>query len=233
MSQQIEAQKGQAGREGIPGAVAGAGLPPKPGRAEPPEGRNAVQESIRYRRRAQEAERRAEALEAEVQELREGQIESIASLEAELAAARTEAGAVRSRLDAVERDRTLEREFVKAGCVDIETALALAHQRLASQEGAAGADGRPAAVGDPVPFVRELLEEKPHLRAAAAGSPALPHPAEGLPPKTAGARTASAGGPRRALERLAQQARDGGTKDLMAYMRARRGHVHSNAETLS
>ena len=232
MSQQMEAQKGQAGREGIPGA-AGAGMPPKPGRAEPPDGRNAVQESIRYRRRAQEAERRAEALEAEVQELREGQTERLTALETDLAAARTEAGALRSQLDAIERDRKLEREFVKAGCADIETALALAHQRLASEEGAAGADGRPTAIEDPAAFVHGLLEEKPHLRTASAGGPPLPLAAEGLPPKTAGARTASAGGPRRALERLAQQARDGSSKDLRAYMRARRGHVQSHANAMS
>jgi hypothetical protein len=228
----MEAQKGQAGREGMPGAVSGTGLPPKPSRAEPPEGRNAVQESIRYRRRAQEAERRAEALETEVQELREGQTERITALETELTAARTETGVLRSQLDAVERDRKLEREFVIAGCADIETALALAHQRLASQEGAAGADGRAPAIEDPALFVRELLEEKPHLRTASAGNPPLPHAAEGLPPKTAGARTASAGGPRRALERLAQQARDGSSKDLMAYMRARRGHVQSHTDTM-
>ena len=97
--------------------------------------------------------------------------------------------------------------------------------QAAAQAEAAGAEGRPPAIEDTAAFVRSLLEEKPHLRGASAGSPTFPRTAEGLPPKTAGAGTASVGAPRRAMERLAEQARGGGAKDLMAYMRARRGQA--------
>lgn len=84
-----------------------------------------IQESIKYRRRAQEAERRAGNLEAEVQNLGRAGEQRMATLEAELAQARANADDFRGRLEKAERDRCLERELVKAGCTDAETALAL------------------------------------------------------------------------------------------------------------
>jgi len=176
-----------------------------------------VQESIKYRRRAQEAERRAETLEAEIQGLRQGQDDRAAALEADLAQARADADALRGRLEGVERDRQLERELTRAGCTDAETALALAQQRLAG--------GLPPE--DLATFARGLLEEKPHLRGAPAAAPAArpdaARPPRGLPPRTAAARADGASAPHRAAERLAEQARQTGSAgDLMAYMRARR-----------
>jgi hypothetical protein len=165
-----------------------------------------VQESIRYRRRAQEAERRAESLESEIQSLREGQDGRAVALETDLAQARTEAETLRLRLSSTERDRRMEREFARAGCADPETALALARERLSGAE-------EPA---DLPAFVRGLLEEKPHLRAAGA-APSAPS----LPPRSTSPKPASP--PVRTLDRLAERARTSGNPlDLMAYMKARR-----------
>ena len=196
------------------------GQVPPPGRDEAPtttgmrqEPQTLIQESIKYRRRAQDAERRAAALEAEIQALRQAQDERAASLETKLAEAAAEADTLRRRFDSLERDRQLERELLRAGCADTETALALAHQRLASSD----------APGDLATFAKGLLEEKPHLRAKAP-APLPAGPSRALPPPTAAVKPAAANEPRRAATRLAEQAREtGNAGDLMAYMRARRG----------
>jgi len=170
-----------------------------------------IRESIKYRRRAQDAEHRAEALDAEIDGLRQAQHDREAALQAELDQARAEAEALGARLANIERDRCLERELVRAGCVDAETALALARERLA--------DGEPPE--DPAAFAKTLLEEKPHLRGAASTGPS-PAPSS-LPPPTAGAKPAGDHTPRRAAQHLAERARQtGSATDVMAYMRARR-----------
>jgi hypothetical protein len=172
-----------------------------------------VQESIKYRRRAQEAERRAEALETEIQSLRQGETDRVADLERELTQARTEAESLRGRIEIVEQDRRLERELLRAGCADAETALALAHERLKSA----------APANDLAAFAKSLLDEKPHLRGGTvgAGSSSGQSPPS-LPPRTAAAKPA--GTPARTADRLAEQARStGSAADLLAYMKARRG----------
>ncbi len=183
------------------------------GAQQAPQSETLVRESIKYRRRAQEAERRAEALEAEVNDLRRERDEHAARLEEELVAARAEMQAFEARLVAIDRDRRLERELVQAGCVDMETAMALAGQRLSGQE----------PLNDQEAFVKRLLDEKPHLRGESshAGVSAL---AQGLPPRTTGVKPAGGNAHRRGLDRMADQARrTGHPKDVMAYMRARRG----------
>jgi len=181
------------------------------GRQEP---QAVIRESAKYRRRAQEAERRAEALEAELEAMRRDREEESSRLGADLTAARSEAEDLRGRVEAIERDRRLEREFLSAGCADVEAAVALARHRLAGQE----------PPEDLKTFARALLAEKPHLRgesAAAAGAAA-----RGLGPCTTGVKPAGASGQRRVLDRLADQARQtGNAKDVMTYMRARRGGV--------
>jgi hypothetical protein len=181
------------------------------GRQEP---QAVIRESAKYRRRAQEAERRAEALEAELEAMRGEREEESSRLGADLTAARSEAEDLRGRVEAIERDRRLEREFLSAGCADVEAAVALARHRLAGQE----------PPEDLKTFARALLDEKPHLRgepAVAAGAAA-----RGLGPCTTGVKPAGASGQRRVLDRLADQARQtGNAKDVMTYMRARRGGV--------
>jgi len=201
MSTEAPAQKGQPRPAGRQADAAGE-------RQEP---QTLIRESIKYRRRAQEAERRAEALEAEIDGLRQAQQDREAALQAELDQARAEADARGARLADLERDRNLERELVRAGCADPETALALARQRLNG--------GEPPE--DPAAFAKALLQEKPHLR---VGSSAAPSPvSSSLPPPTAGAKPAGDHAPRRTAQRLAERAREtGSTADVMAYMRARR-----------
>ncbi|MGB2965845.1 MAG: hypothetical protein WBD14_00360, partial [Phycisphaerae bacterium] len=74
-----------------------------------------VRESAKYRRRAQEAERRAEAMEAELEELRRERDAAGAGHAEQLAAAQREAQDLQGRLAAVERDRGLEQAFLAAG----------------------------------------------------------------------------------------------------------------------
>ena len=181
------------------------------GRQEP---QAVIQESAKYRRRAQEAERRAEALEAELEAMRGEREEESSRLGADLTAARSEADSLRGRVEVIEHDRRLEREFLAAGCADVEAAVALARHRLAGQE----------PPEDLKTFARALLDEKPHLRGepvVAAGAAA-----RGLGPCTTGVKPAGASGQRRVLDRLADQARQtGNAKDVMTYMRARRGGI--------
>jgi len=180
------------------------------GRQEP---QAVIRESAKYRRRAQEAERRAEALEAELEAMRREREEESSRLGADLTAARSEADSLRGRVEAIERDRRLEREFLAAGCADVEAAVALARHRLAGQE----------PPEDLKTFARALLAEKPHLRGEPATAGAA---ARGLGPCTTGVKPAGASGQRRVLDRLADQARQtGNAKDVMTYMRARRGGI--------
>ena len=181
------------------------------GRQEP---QAVIRESAKYRRRAQEAERRAEALEAELEAMRGEREEESSRLGADLTAARGEADSLRGRVEAIEHDRRLEREFLAAGCADVEAAVALARHRRAG----------PEPPEDRKTVARALLAEKPHLRgepAAAAGAAA-----RGLGPCTTGVKPAGTSGQRRVLDRLADQARQtGNAKDVMTYMRARRGGI--------
>jgi len=172
-----------------------------------------IQESIKYRRRAQDAERRAEALEAELADLRGDRDCQNADLQALADQARAEAESLRARLSELERDRALERELTRAGAVDTETALALARQRLAGAE----------TPDDLAAFAKALVDEKPHLATAPARQPANRPTA--LPARTAGAKPAQ-DAPGRAADRLADRARQSGrASDVLAYMRARRGVV--------
>ncbi len=176
-----------------------------------------IQESIKYRRRAQDAERRLEAVEAELADLRRSRDQHAAALQAQLDQTQAEAEALRRRLADLERDRLLERELLRAGAADAETALALARERLAQ--------GEPPE--DLAAFAKALLDEKPHLRAgpnpATGPVPGRATPPPVLPPATAGAKP-PAEGPQRTVRRLADQARQSGRPaDLLAYMRARRG----------
>jgi len=199
-------------------ASAQTGPTPPDAPGQPPEAPGArqqphalIQESIKYRRRAQEAERRLETLEAEINDLRDGRDQHAAALQARLDQAQAETETLRGRLAEQQRDQDLERALARAGAADTETALALARDRLTGQE----------TPEDLAAFAKGLLEEKPHLRGVSA--PPADRPAT-LPSMTAGARPASDDGPRRAAQRLADRARETGRHgDVLAYMRARRG----------
>jgi len=214
MSTDVRPTTGQAPADGCDEAPAatGARAADKSAFRESPQ--TLIQESIKYRRRAQEAERRAEALEAEIEELRQARDERASAIDADLAQAKAETEALRLRLETVEHDRHLEHELVRAGCADTETALALSRERLG---------GNPPPE-DLAAFARSLLEEKPHLRGETGNIPAHgSRGSRGLPPRTAAVKPAGDSAPRRATERLATEARrTGNPRDLMAYMRVRR-----------
>ncbi|HUU09061.1 MAG TPA: hypothetical protein VM431_00805 [Phycisphaerae bacterium] len=201
MSTDAQTQMGPSQPSGFDADAAGV-------RQEP---QTLIRESIKYRRRAQDAERRAEGLDAEISNLRRLDEERAAALETELGQVQGEAEALRAQVADIQRDRNLERALAKAGCADTETALALARQRLTQGD----------LPEDLAAFAKALLEEKPCLRGTASARPAAVAPP--LPPRTSGAKPAGENAPGRAAQRLAERARQTGSPgDVMAYMRVRR-----------
>jgi len=166
-----------------------------------------VRESIKYRRRAQEAERRCAVLEAELEKLRASTVNEGELLQATLDDARRQIDALQDKLSELERDRDLERALVRAGAVDIETASAVAKQRLQT------AAEPPKDLNE---FAQNLLDEKASLRA---------EPKTAFSPLGTSTQSAKASGDSRAsvLKKLAETAtRTGRTQDILSYMRLRR-----------
>lgn len=195
-----------------------------------------VRESTRYRRRAQEAERRAEQLQEELAAISASGHERLAALESQLADAQRQHEAAMANLAAAQFERGLERELLARGARDVELALLAARRRL-SDTGGTEDDADPAALAE------EVLRDKPLLRgevtpagnagsagsaggragaagiAGNAGAGAVPELGRGSRPSRGSAAERS---PTRA-NRLASQARTSGSRsDLVAYMRARR-----------
>jgi len=166
-----------------------------------------VRESIRYRRRAQEAEQRCEDLQAQLDELQRSRQTDVGGLEEQLAAERRNREQLEQRLSASDTDRRLQHELIRAGARDPETALLVARQRLAE------ADDAEVDLAD---LARTVLGEKPYLKQPER---------EEVPPigrSAQGERPAGSGGRARA-EKLAHAARSSGRPaDLAEYMRARR-----------
>ncbi len=98
-----------------------------------------VSESIRYRKRAQSAEKKIE------------------SLTEQLAEAKTEAKKTAEQLDSIRVEHKLVRELAAAGAVDLETAVLIAKARM---------EGETEADIDSV--VRQLKKEKQYLFASAS-----------------------------------------------------------------
>jgi len=103
-----------------------------------------VTESIRYRKRAQSAERQLE------------------SLSEELAEVRSQAAEMSRRLEQFQTERTLMQKLAAAGVVDLEAAVLLAKERLA--------EGRAADVDA---CVQQLRKEKRYLFDEASEAGAL------------------------------------------------------------
>jgi len=166
-----------------------------------------VRESIRYRRRAQEAERRCAALESEIEELRQSHAAQAGSLEDGLASERRERESLEHRLEQLQAERRLERELIRAGARDPETAMLVARERLAT---AGDADV------DVEKLARDLLDEKPYLKAEHR---------EEVPPLGRASQPARPSQKDRKgrTERLASAAKASGRRtDIVEYMRARR-----------
>ena len=102
-----------------------------------------VTEAIRYRRRAQQAEKQL----AEAQE--------------ELSQQRQHAEGLSEQLSAIKRQAALREALAEAGAVDMEAAMLLAQARLAEDN-----DAEPTAV------IEQLRTDKAYLFAASQGTPA-------------------------------------------------------------
>ncbi len=160
-----------------------------------------VSESIKYRRRAQQAEGAAAKLQQELEDLR-GELQQRDEQLAQADAMRDEAS---GRLQALENERQAERLLLASGATDTETALVLLGRRL-DLSGEFEPDELHRAV-------EQLLVDKPSLCGRAVGA---------LPSATASA-SAQAGGPAMQLTQAAQRAsKTGDRRDVAEYLRLRR-----------
>ena len=160
-----------------------------------------VAESIKYRRRAQQAEQQLQQFEQQLKELR-SQLERHSE---ELASAEAQRDEANHRLLSTENRFTAERLLLQAGVNDLETAaLLLAHRVDLNDE----LDSQTLQKQ-----VEQLLVDKPFLQARLSAA---------LPPRTASARP-----PKTSLmaqlTRAAQQAAGSGNRrDVAEYLRLRR-----------
>jgi len=159
-----------------------------------------VGESIKYRRRAQQAENKAQQLEQELNDLK-SQVER---RNAELAVAEAQRDEARLQVATVENQRLAERMFIEAGVVDLEAASLLLSKRVDLSE---HLDGETLARS-----VEQLLLDKPFL--ARRASP--------LPPATASARPERPGTFAQLAQAADRAARTGDRHDVAEYLRLRR-----------
>jgi DNA repair exonuclease SbcCD ATPase subunit len=159
-----------------------------------------VAESIKYRRRAQQAEGRLAQVEQQLEDLQTqlaASQEQLAGLESQRQQAQQQAQATENRLAA-------ERMLSRAGVVDLETASLLLGKRVNLDQ---TADTQVLTQ-----HIEQLLQDKPYLKAT---PPALP-------PKTASAKPAQSG-MSAMLGQMAQRAiRSGDRRDVADYLRLRR-----------
>lgn len=158
-----------------------------------------VAESIKHRRRAQQAEKRAEQLE---QQLRDSQTQIESHLE-RLATAEAQRDELTERLAGVQQRHRIERMLIECGAVDVEAACL-----LLDKQGGLGPDADEPAVQA---AVEKLLTDRPHLCGRGA---ALPEP-------TATGRARPAVGAK-LVEAAQQAARSGDRRDIAKYLRLRR-----------
>lgn len=206
MSEQVTEQTQEAPSPAI------AGASPHPSAAQAVEGsadRDApegpgklvpVNEAIKYRRRAQQAESRLQQVEQQLNDVRtqfEERLEQLATADA----ARDE---MQHQLEAVRARASAEGALYGAGVVDIEAASALLEKRLSFDD---ELDAERLAQA-----VDQLLQDKPFLLA----------PAVALPDKTASARPREAGMGARLARAASQAVSSGSRRDVADYLRLRR-----------
>jgi len=160
-----------------------------------------VGESIKYRRRAQQAEARIQQLEQQLKDVQS----QVGRHSEELAAAESQRDEAKVQLTATENRLGAERLLNAVGVADVETAVLLLSKRLDFAEEI-----------DAETFSRQieqLLLDKPFLRSGAEAA---------LPPKTASARPAQTSVAAQ-LSRAAQRAvQSGNRRDIAEYLRLRR-----------
>lgn len=160
-----------------------------------------VNEAIKYRRRAQQAESSLQQFE---QRLKATQTQLDERLE-QLASAESQRDELRHQIDTMQMRSSAERLLHSAGVADIETAMALLDNR--------GAFSEDLDAGQVQQAVDQVLQDKPILTTS---SPALPG-------KTASHRLDGFGSEARLARSAAQAARSGNRRDVAEYLRLRRG----------
>ena len=163
-----------------------------------------VGESIRYRRRAQQAERRAQEVE---QQLKDTQSQ-LAQQAEELASAEAQRDETRQCLAESENRRAAERSLSAAGVTDLETASLLLSKRVDLSEGL-----------DPEEMerqVEQLLIDKPLLHGGSTESAAT------MPAKTASVRPSRTSATARLAGAAERAIRTGNRRDVAEYLRLRR-----------
>jgi len=159
-----------------------------------------VQEAIRYRRRAQQAEAKLQQLE---QRLKDLQTELHDRLE-QLGTADAQRDELQHQLETERARRSAEQSLHAAGVTDIETAMTLLEKRANFSD---DPDGEKLQRE-----VQRLLQDKPFLLA----------PLPALPDKTASSRLRHAPTSARLAEAATQAARTGNRQDVAEYLRLRR-----------
>ena len=160
-----------------------------------------VTEAIKYRRRAQQAESRAQQLEQQL----EGAHADMDRHNEDLAQAEALRDEAVTQLTVTENRLGAERIFNAAGVIDYETASMLLSKRLDFAE---ELDAEKLSAG-----VEQLLLDKPFLSAAGAAA---------LPPTSASARMPNASSAGQLAAAAQQAAQSGDRKDVAAYLRLRR-----------
>lgn len=160
-----------------------------------------VGESIKYRRRAQQAEQRLQQVEQQLAQL-QSQLEGRGE---ELASAESQRDEIQSRLHAAENRRLAEKLLMDAGVADLETGYAL----LSGKVDLAGEVDAESLASQ----VEQLLIDKPFLSAAAMAP---------LPPRTAAPRTGREGLMAQVAKAAQRAAGTGSRRDIAEYLRLRR-----------
>jgi len=159
-----------------------------------------VSESIKYRRRAQQAEARHLELTGQLGELQE----QAAQAREQLGAAEAQRDEARSALTVLENRLVVERLMSQAGVVDIEAAGLLLSRRVDL--------GQELEAPQLARQVEQLLIDKPFLRAAPRG----------LPGPTASARAQAGGGIAQLTHAAERAILSGDRRDVAEYLRLRR-----------
>jgi TolA-binding protein len=159
-----------------------------------------VAESIKYRRRAQQAEERLQQVEQQLKDLQQQvdkRTEEIGQAEAQRDEARQQITEMHNRLAA-------QRLMGQAGVIDLDAACTLLQGWMDLGD---EMDAEAIARG-----VEGLLLDKPFLRAATPP----------LPPATASARPSAPAGAAQLAQAADRAARSGGRRDIANYLRLRR-----------
>lgn len=155
-----------------------------------------IAESIRYRKRAQSAEKKLQALAGQ------------------LAEAKSQAAMLSEQLNDIQLEQKLMRKLAAAGTIDLETAVLIAKAKIAGHDNA-DLDG----------LIEQLKKEKQYLFASVAAERGPSSTGIGATKKTAAAKDRLQSS-QAILERAAKKAATTGNRaDLQEYLKLRRNFI--------